>query len=132
MSTSTSLMALVAEAEPFVMIVHGHRQHLLGAVLADDVLIELVLDRARRGDIRDHALGHVSAAFFLIDDRLAQFDALAADIDVARPFDQGTDVAIAFAAEGAIGIAVPSGVSGGSPSTSARASVFRRHAISFK
>src|SRR5439155_2471415 len=89
-------VALVAQAEALVVVVDCHRQHLLGVVLADDVLVELVLDGAGRRDVGDDALGDVAAAFFLVDDRLAQLDALAADVDIAGPFDQGADVPVAF------------------------------------
>ena len=50
-------VAFIAEAEPFVVVVDGDRQDLLGAVLADDVLIELLLDRARGRDVGDGGLG---------------------------------------------------------------------------
>ena len=101
------------------MVVHGHGQDLLGPLLADHVLIELLLDGAGRRDMREQRLGRAAAPFFLVDDRLAQLDALAADIDVARSFDEGADVAIAFAAKGAVGVAVSPGVAGGSSSASA-------------
>ena len=51
MSTSTSLSALLAVDEPLVVVVDGDGQDLLGAVLADDVLVELFLDLARRRDV---------------------------------------------------------------------------------
>jgi hypothetical protein len=37
-----------------------------------------------------------ATALFLVEDRLAEFDALAADINVAWPFDERPDVAIAL------------------------------------
>ena len=106
-------VALVAEAEALVVVVDGDREDLLGAVLADDVLVELVLDGARRGDVGDERLGDAAAAFLLVDDRLAQLDALAADVDVAGPFDERADVAVALAAERTVGVAVPAGAAGG-------------------
>ena len=43
-------VALVAQAQALVVVVDGDRQDLLGPVLADDVLVELFLDRcAARG-----------------------------------------------------------------------------------
>ncbi len=82
------------------------------------------------GICENEVLRAAAPAFFLVDDRLAQFDAFAADVNVARPFDQGADVAVALAAEGTIGVAIAAGVAGrlSPPCPSAR--VFRRHAVS--
>src|SRR5262249_21643372 len=123
-------MALIAEAEPFVVIVHGDGEDLLGPRLADHVLVELILDGARRRDVRDDALGHAAAALLLIDDRLAQLDALAADVNVAGPFDERADVAVTFAAKGTKRIPVATGIPGWAARAITRAGVFRRHAIS--
>jgi len=38
-----------------------------------------------------------AALAFLVEDRLAEFDALAADVNVVRPFHERSDVAIALA-----------------------------------
>ena len=113
------------------MVVHGHRQHLLGPALADDVLVEFFLDVAGGRDVGEQALGAAAPAFFLVDDRLAQLDAFAADVDVARALDEGADVAVTFAAEGTIGVAVAARAAGRLASSSASARVFRRHAVSF-
>src|SRR4051794_34753917 len=86
------------------MIVDRDRQHLLGTVLIDHVLIELHLDLARRGDVGEERLGHSPTPPLLVEDRLAELDALAANIDVARPFDERPDVAVTLAAERAIGV----------------------------
>jgi hypothetical protein len=40
-------VALVAQAEALVVVMNGDAQELLGALLTDDVLVELVLDRSR-------------------------------------------------------------------------------------
>ena len=50
-----------------------------------------------RGDgmLVNGVLRDAAAAFLLVDDRLAELDALAADVDVARPFDERADVAVA-------------------------------------
>ena len=70
-----------------------------GAQAADDILIELRDDLARRGNAVEQRLGRAAAALFLFQDGLAQVDAFAADIDVAGTFDQGADIAVALAAE---------------------------------
>ena len=107
------MAAFIAEAEAFVVIVDGDAEHLFRSALADHILIELFLDRARRRRVRRDRPGGAATAFFLIDDRLAQFDAFAADVDVARSFDEGADIAVALSAKGAERIPVPPGSAGG-------------------
>src|SRR5262249_36651351 len=121
---------LLAEAEALVVVVDRHGQNLLGALLADDVQVQLVLDGAGRRDVGQQRPGTAAAALRLLDDRLAQLDALAADVHVAGPFDERPDVAVALATEGAIGVAIAAGVAGRLAPASARARVFGRHAIS--
>ena len=105
--------AVVAEAEPLVVVVDGDGEDLLGPLLADDVLVELLLDRrAATGMLDDGGFGAAAALLLLVDDRLAELDALAADVDVAGPFDERADVAVALAAEGAVGVAVAAGGAG--------------------
>ena len=101
-----------AEAEPLVVVVNGDGEHLLGALLADHVLIEAFLDRARGGNVRRGLLGSAASLLFLVDDGLAEFDALAADIDVARTFHERPDISVRAAAEGAVGVAIASGGAG--------------------
>ena len=95
---------LAAVHEPLVMAVDGHGQDLLGAVLADHVLVEVFDDLPRREDLGEQRLAGAAAAAFLLEDRLAEVDALAADVDVAGPFDQRPHVAIALATERAKGV----------------------------
>src|SRR6516162_2836317 len=110
------------------MVVNCNREKLLGPVLANYILIELVLNRSRGGDVREERLGHPSAALLLVDNGLAKLDAFAADVDIARPFDEGAYIAIALATEGAIGRAVSaSSVRGGTSSSIPRTGIFRRH-----
>src|SRR5262245_18385391 len=89
------------------MIVDGHRQDLLGPPLPDHVTVELVLDGARRRDARNRRPATATTAFLLVDNRLAQFYAFAADVDVAGPFDERPDVAMTLAAERAVCIPFP-------------------------
>ena len=51
LSISTSSRRPRAEHQPLVVAVDGDGQDLLGVLLADDVLIELVDDLPRRGDL---------------------------------------------------------------------------------
>ncbi len=90
--------------QPLVVIMDGDGEDLLGAFLADDVGIELFLELARGRDIGEERLGHAAPLALLVEDLLAESDAVAADVDISRTFDEWTDVAIAFAAERAIGV----------------------------
>lgn len=67
----TLMVSLLAQAEALVVVMHGYREDLLGPLLADHVLVELVLDGAGRGDVGDQALGHAAAALLLVNDGLA-------------------------------------------------------------
>jgi hypothetical protein len=78
------------------VVVNGDGENLLGKVLADDVLIERSDQFTRRGNPVKEWFGRAAAALFLVEDRLTEFDALAADIYVARPFNEWPDVAIAL------------------------------------
>ena len=93
------LAALLGSHKPLVMAVNGDSQHSLGRFLANDVLVELRQDLARRGDSRKELLARAAAFAFLVEDTLAKLDALAADVNVARSFDQWSDVPITFATE---------------------------------
>ena len=84
----STVAAFGAEHQPLVVAVHGHGQDLLGVFLADHVFVELGDDFARRGDLGEELLARAAPPPFLLEDRLAEFDALAADINVAGPFDQ--------------------------------------------
>src|SRR5262249_38058884 len=115
------------QAEPLVVIVDGDGEDLLRPRLTDDVLVKLLFDRPRRRDVRDERLGRAAAALFLVDDRLAQLDAFAADVDVVRPLDERADVPVAFAAKRTVGVAVAAGVAG---RAAPAVGVFRGHAVS--
>ena len=97
-------LGVFAVDQPLVVVVHGDRQDLLGPFLADHVGVELLLDLARRGDVGEERLGDAAPLPLLVEDRLAELDAVAADVDVAGTFHQGTDIAVALAAERAVGI----------------------------
>src|SRR4029450_2039495 len=67
-------------------------------------LVNLRDDLTRRRDAIEQRLGGAAAALLLFQDRLAQADALATDIDGARALDERTYVAVALAAERAEGV----------------------------
>ena len=52
MGLSVGANVLVIVFETFVMVIDSHRQHSLGVVLTDDILIQMVLYLDRRGNDR--------------------------------------------------------------------------------
>ena len=88
-----------AGLQALVMVVDRHREHALGALLADHVLIEDFLDFLGLGKLVAGAFG---ALFELLaDDVVAKLDALVAD-EYRRPGDQFPNFVLALSAEGAI------------------------------
>ena len=81
------------------MIVDGYREHLLGVVLTDDVVVEDLADRfwGRDSVTRFRQRGRL----FLTDYVHAQFDALVAD-KYGRPGNELAYLALALAAERAV------------------------------
>jgi hypothetical protein len=59
---------------------------------------------ARRWNLVEEFLRRPSTLGFLIENRLAKLDAFTTNVDVARPLDEGTDIAIALPTERAKGI----------------------------
>ncbi len=85
--------------QPLVVVVHRHRQHPLGDLLADHVVVEHLADLVRRR----HAVRRLDqiALGLLADDVHAELDALVAD-EHGRTRDQLADLMLALAAERAI------------------------------
>ena len=69
-----------------------------------DVFVELRRRSRAAWGCGEELLGRAAAAPLLVEDRLAQLDALAADVNVAGSFDQRADVAIALATERTEGV----------------------------
>ena len=91
--------------DALVVVVDRHRENLLRALLADDVLIEDLLDLRglrNRGGRREGLL----LVALLRDDVVAQVDALVTDVD-RRPCDQLANLVLALAAERADEVARP-------------------------
>ena len=81
------------------MVVHGHRQDPLGALLADDVFVENFLDFLRLGELVAGALG---ALFELFPDYVvAQLHAFVAD-ENAGAGDEFPNLVLALSTEGAV------------------------------
>lgn len=74
----------------------GHRERSLGGSLSDHVLIEMVDNVTRRWNLVEEFLRRPSTLGFLIENRLAKLDAFTTNVDVARPLDERTDIAIAL------------------------------------
>src|SRR5690606_31170513 len=92
-----------ARVDPLVVVVHRHRQRLLGRFLADYVLVEDLLDFLRPGYVAELDVDFVVHLF--LDDLVAQLDALVANVD-ARPGDELLDLLLPLAAEGALELAL--------------------------
>jgi hypothetical protein len=73
------------------------REHALRGFLPNHIFFELGDDFAWRGDPREELFARAATFAFLVEDRLAELDTLAADVDVARSFDQRPDVTVALA-----------------------------------
>ena len=81
------------------MVVDGDRERLLGDVLTDDVLVEELVDLAGLGEFAK--AGFRGLAELLLDDLVAEVDALVADVD-AGTRDELLDLLLALATEGAL------------------------------
>src|SRR5712691_11202453 len=91
-------------AYALVVVVDLDREDLLRALLADDVLVERGADRLRVGDETSLLLLGARRAVVVLEDLLAEVDALVAD-EHAGPGDQLADLVLALSAEAAPGIA---------------------------
>jgi hypothetical protein len=80
------------------VVVDGDGKRPLGALLADHVLVQDVVDLPRLGEVLE--LEGRRSGELLIDDLVAEVDALVADVD-AGTCDQLLDLALRLAAEAA-------------------------------
>jgi hypothetical protein len=92
------LVDLVAGVDPLVVVVDRDRQDLLGPLLADDVLVERVLDLVRVRELGARRLRTRRLEELLLDDLLAQVDALVADVH-ALARDELANLLLALPAE---------------------------------
>src|SRR5256886_632546 len=88
-----------AGLQALVVIVDRDREHLLGALLADDVLVENLLDFVGLGELVARAFGAVLE--LLTDDVVAQLDAFVAH-EHRGAGDQFADLVLTLPAEGAV------------------------------
>ncbi len=105
-----------------VVVVDGDRQRALGGLLADHVLVEHVVDLPRLGEVLE--VEHRRGRELLVDDLVAEIDALVADVDPG-PGDQLLDLPLGLAAEAAeellVGVGWPGHGLFARPSTNASA-----------
>src|ERR1700730_12555861 len=85
--------------EALVMVVHGHREHALGVILADHVIVEHLANVARPGN----PVARLDQRGFVLptDDVPAKLDAFTPD-EPGRAGDQLSDLVLALAAERAV------------------------------
>ena len=97
------LLGLAAVAQALVVVVDGDGDGALGAVLADDVLVEVGLDLAGVQDLAEtRVLGHALALVVVAQKGRADVDALIADEDARRAGDEAVDLCAAASAEAAV------------------------------
>ena len=80
------------------MVVHGHRKHLFGAVLTDDMLVQRTADLHRLGHAQGVGLFAFLLAQFFVEDAFAHIDAAVADVD-AGSRDEFAHLRVAFSAK---------------------------------
>src|SRR5207344_1361798 len=92
-------VAVRAGLHPLVVVVDRDREDLLRLLLADDVVVQVLVDLTRLGQVVEADLGALRELF--LDDLVAEIDALVADVD-AGPGDQLLDLLLALPAERAL------------------------------
>ena len=90
---------VAAVLQALVVVVDGDREDLLGALLADHIVVEDALDLDRLGELVALALG--TGLELLADDVVAELDALVAD-EHGGTRDELADLMLALAAKGAV------------------------------
>ena len=97
-SSTSRVLARLGDLDALVVVVDGDRERALGGVLADHVLVEDLVDLLRLGQVLELEAGRRGE--LLVDDLVAEIDALVADVD-AGAGDQLLDLALRLAAEAA-------------------------------
>src|SRR5712664_533888 len=97
-----AIAGLLVKEDSFVVVVDGNGEFLLGAVLADDVAIEKLLDL--RGAGKAAGGGRGLLALFILENGLTDTDTFVADVGagiVGRRTNQLLDLLLGLVAEGA-------------------------------
>ena len=95
--------------DALVVVVDGDGERALGLLLADHVVVQDAVDLTRAREVVEVELG--GAGQLLVDDLVAEIDALVADVD-AGAGDQLLDLPLRLPAEGAQKLLVVVGRSG--------------------
>ena len=96
---------MVAGAQPLVVIVHRYREHDLGALLADHILIQPIAHAAwgwqavRAGRSQVMSRGYRLSLGLFGDNRATERHALVANTNRARPGDQALNLFLTPATE---------------------------------
>ena len=90
-----------AEVDALVVVIYRHRQGHLGSLLADDILVQHLVDLPGGGDGVGNLPGGgvLDQVALVLQDAHAQLDALVADIG-AGAGDEPADLILVLAAEG--------------------------------
>src|ERR671918_166060 len=91
-------VVLGPDLDPLVVVVHRDREDLLGLLLPDDVVVQELVDLTGLGELLELQLGGLGQ--LLLDDLVAQVDALVTDVDTG-PGDELLDLLLRLPAEGA-------------------------------
>ena len=94
------IASLAAMLQPLVVIVHGDREHTLGALLADHIIAENIANLLRRGHATFLATDERTLGL-LADDVVAQFHAFIAD-EHGWAGDELANLMLGLPAEGAV------------------------------
>ncbi len=85
--------------DPLIVVINGDGEHSLGAILPDDILVQMVVDLLRRGQFLRQEIIVQADGIFLAQDLLAQVHALIADEHALGTGDQAPDFALWATAE---------------------------------
>jgi hypothetical protein len=85
--------------DPLVVVVDGDAEDLLGLVLSDDVVVQVLVDLTRLGELVEADFGALGELF--LDDLVTEIDALVADVDTGTG-DELLDLLLALPAERAL------------------------------
>ena len=90
--------------QTLVVIVDGHGEHTLRRALANHILIKVLNDHSRRGNLGEERLRGATPTLLLVENRLAQLDALSTNVDVTGTFNEWSHIAVTLPAKRTKGV----------------------------